>query len=155
MKLLYGNDDEVAAFVAHRLEQDPAAIFRNCRAVGVVDAAGELVGGMVFHNWWPDAGTIEFSGAATTARWLTPKILDRLFGYAFEVAGVQLLVTRNSGLNHRVHRQLGRYGFTRIDIPRLYGRDEDGVIWTLTQEAYQAGRFHGWNVQKAGRAQAA
>lgn len=144
MKLLYGESDRVARFVAiHIPDVSPYGFGgHKCQAIGVTTDAGELVGGMVFHEWWPEHGTIEFSGAATTPRWLTRRILDELFGYAFDEVGAQLLITRNSARNHRLHRQLKAYGFDRIDIPRLFGRDEDGVVWTLTAEAYRAGRFH-------------
>ncbi len=143
MKLLYGHSATVARFVADQIPQVREHGFPDeSQAIGVIDATGLLVGGMVFHHWWPEAGTIEFSGAAITPRWLTRKILDELFGYAFDVCGVQMLVTRNSARNVRLHGQLDAYGFSRFDIPRLFGRDEDGVIWTLSEEAYRSGRFH-------------
>lgn len=142
MRLLYGHDETVAKFVADLIPQVRAHGFGECKAIGVIDADGLLVGGMVFHHWWPEAGTIEFSGAARTAKWLTPHILDRMFSYAFDDVGVQMLITRNSGTNKRLHRQLAAYGFERFDIPRMFGRDENGVLWTLTEEAFRAGRFH-------------
>lgn len=142
MRLLYGHDASVSKFVADMIPQVREHGFGECRAIGVIDADGLLKGGMVFHHWWPEAGTIEFSGAALTPKWLTRHILDRMFGYAFDVVGVQMLVTRNSGTNTRLHRQLKAYGFDRFDIPRLFGRGEDGVMWTLTEEQYRAGRFH-------------
>ena len=142
MRLLYGHDAQVASFVADLIPQVRQHGFGECRAIGIIDAEGRLVGGMVFHHWWPEAGTIEFSGAATTPKWLTRHTLDRLFGYAFEIVGVQMLTTRNSASNTRLHRQLTAYGFDRFDIPRLFGREEAGVIWTLTDEQYKASRFH-------------
>lgn len=141
MKLLYGHDEAVARFVADQIPQVRAHGFGECRAIGVINAEGLLVGGMVFHHYWPEAQTIEFSGAAITPKWLTRTILDGLFSYAFDVAGVQLLITRNSGTNTRLHRQLAAYGFDRFDIPRLFGRDDDGVFWTMTEETFRAGRF--------------
>lgn len=142
MRLLYGHDEAVAKFVADLIPQVRAHGFGECKAIGVIDADGYLVGGMVFHHYWPEAGTIEFSGAARTAKWLTPHILDRMFSYAFDDVGVQMLITRNSGTNKRLHRQLAAYGFDRFDIPRMFGRDEDGVFWTMTEEAFRAGKFH-------------
>lgn len=142
MKVLLGHDEDVASFVASLIPQVAAHGFGECRAIGVIDADGRLVGGMAFHHWWPEAGTIEFSGAALTPKWLTRSILDQMFGYAFAIPGIQMLVTRNSGNNTRLHRQLSAYGFERFDIPRMFGRDEDGVYWTLTEEAFRAGKFH-------------
>ena len=142
MRLLYGHDAAVSKFVSDLIPQVREHGFGECRAIGVLNADGLLIGGMVFHHYWPEAGTIEFSGAALTPKWLTPHILDRMFSYAFDIAGVQLLITRNSGTNKRLHRQLAAYGFERFDIPRMFGRDEDGVFWTLTEEAFRAGKFH-------------
>jgi RimJ/RimL family protein N-acetyltransferase len=56
-----------------------------------------------------------------------------------------MVMTRNSADNKRLHRQLARYGFTRWDVPRLFGRDEDGVFWTLTDDAWRANNFHSEN----------
>lgn len=142
MRLLYGHDEAVAKFVADLIPSVSVHGFGNCRAIGVINADGFLVAGITFHHWWPEAGTIEFSGASTTPRWMTRHILDEIFGYAFDKVGVQMLTTRNSGNNTRLHRQLAAYGFERFDIPRLFGRSEDGVIWTMTEEAYRTGKFH-------------
>lgn len=155
MRLLYGHDEAVARFVADRLEDDPVAIFGNCRAIGVIDEGGLLVAGVVYHNWWPDAQTIELSSAASTPKWLTRANLSRIYGYAFDVAGAQMIVARTSAVNSRVHKLLSRSGFEGITIPRLYGRNEDGVLWTLTEEAYRNGLFHDTGVQKAEGSQAA
>lgn len=141
MRLLYGHDETVAKFVADLIPQVREHGFGECRAIGVINSDGLLIGGMVFHHFWPEAGTIEFSGAALTPKWLTRHILDAMFGYAFDGAGVQMLMTRNSGTNTRLHRQLSAYGFDRFDIPRMFGRDEDGVFWTLTEERFRAGKF--------------
>jgi RimJ/RimL family protein N-acetyltransferase len=142
VRLLYGHDADVEKFVADLIPNVSEHGFGNCRAIGIINADGLLIAGMVFHHWWPESGTIEFSGAATTPHWMTRHILDELFGYAFDKVGVQMLTTRNSGSNKRLHRQLATYGFERFDIPRLFGRRENGVLWTLTEEAFRAGRFH-------------
>lgn len=131
----------MAKFVADLIPQVREHGFGACRAIGVINSDGLLIGGMVFHHYWPEAGTIEFSGAALTPKWLTRSILDAMFGYAFDGVGVQMLVTRNSAANTRLHRQLTAYGFDRFDIPRMFGRDKDGVYWTLTEETFRAGRF--------------
>lgn len=141
MRLLYGHDKAVADFVADLIPQVRAHGFGECRAVGVIDTGGRLVAGWVWHHYWPEAGTIEFSGAAVNPRWMTRHILHELFDYAFNKANCQMLVTRNSATNFRLHRQLARYGFSRFDIPRLFGRMEDGVIWTLTREQWEKSDF--------------
>lgn len=142
MRLLIGRSQDVARFVADLIPRCRERGFGNCSAIGVLDADNRLVGGMVYHDWDPGAGVIEFSGAAVSPRWLTRPVLHRLFSYPFDELGCQLVATRNSARNTRLHRQLKAYGFERFDIPRLFGRDEDAVVWTLTVEGWRANRFN-------------
>lgn len=116
--------------------------FGACKTWGVLDEHGRLVAGWVWNNWDPDAGTMEFSGASVTPKWMTRRILHRLFAYAFEDADCQMILTRNSAVNERLHDQLFAFGFDRFDIPRLFGREEDGVVWSLTDDQWRASRFY-------------
>ena len=138
MRIDYSCGAETLAFVSAEIDEH---FSQDCaRGVGIRSDAGQLVAGWVWHNYSPDAGTIEFSGAATTAKWMTRAILQELFDYAFSFS--QMVVTRNAADNKRLHRQLKAFGFTRIDIPRLFGRDADGVVWTLTDDTWRASRFN-------------
>lgn len=141
MKLLYGHSDAVEAFVASLIPRC-ADGFGPCQAIGVIDNDGRLMAGWVWHGWDPSAETMEFSGASLTPKWMTQDILHKLFAYAFDEIGCQMVLTRNSEDNKRLHRQLARYGFTRWDVPRLFGRAENGVFWTLTDDAWRANNFH-------------
>lgn len=143
MKLLYGYDDDVSYWVANQIPRVAAlGGFGNCRGVGVVDGQMNLVAGWIWHNHDPNSGVIEFSGASVTPKWMTRAILHDLFAYAFEGINCQMVVTQNEGSNTRLHRQLKAFGFKRHDIPRLYGRFEDAVIWRLTREAWESSRFY-------------
>jgi len=141
MRLLFGHSDAVEAFVASLIPRC-ADGFGPCQGIGVIDNDGRLVAGWVWHGWDPSAETMEFSGASLTPHWMTRDILHGLFGYAFDEVGCQMVLTRNSEGNKRLHRQLARYGFTRWDVPRLFGRGENGVFWTLTDDAWRANNFH-------------
>ena len=141
MKLLFGHSDAVERFVAGLIPRC-ADGFGPCQAIGVIDNDGKLIAGWVWHGWDPSAETIEFSGASLTPHWMTRDILHGLFSYAFDEVGCQMVLTRNSEGNKRLHRQLARYGFTRWDVPRLFGRGENGVFWTLTDDAWRANNFH-------------
>ena len=138
-KLLYGHDAEVAGFVSLLLFRDDRG-FGNCRAIGSIDADGKLIGGVVYHNYQPEAGTIELSSAATTPRWLNRLVLYAIFAYPFEI-GCQMALMRVSARNTRLHRQFDALGLRRHPIPRLYGRDEDGIIFTLTDDDWSTWRF--------------
>lgn len=108
--------------------------------MGVFDD-DNLIAVILFNNWNPESGVIEFHGAGTSARWLARHVLREMFSYPFETLGCQMVVTRNSARNRRLHRQLQSYGFQRFLIPRLRGRDEDEIIWTLTDDEWRANGF--------------
>lgn len=141
MKLLFGHSDAVERFVAGLIPRC-ADGFGPCQAIGVIDNDGKLIAGWVWHGWDPSAETMEFSGASINPHWMTQDILHKLFAYAFDEVGCQMVLTRNSEGNKRLHRQLARYGFARWDVPRLFGRGENGVFWTLTDDAWRANNFH-------------
>lgn len=141
MRLLYGHDETVEKFIAERVPGCPDG-FGASLCVGVINKDGLLVAGWAWHGWNPYAGTIEFSGASTTPKWMTRAILHELFAYAFNVIDCQMIMTRNSVSNVRLHKQLSKYGFTRFDVPRLFGRNEDGVFWTLTDTDWKQSRYY-------------
>jgi len=143
--LLYGHDAAVASFVSRLLFDDDRG-FGNSRAIGSVDVDGRLIGGVVYHGWQQEAGTIEMSAAATTPRWLNKLVLNGIFAYPFEI-GCQMALMRVSARNTRLHRQFDALALRRHEIPRLYGRDEDGIIFTLTDDDWSTWRFR----RKAGK----
>lgn len=114
--------------------------------MGVFD--GEtLIGVMLFNNYQPESGVVEIHGAATDKRWLNRKTLWEMFSFPFLRLGCQLVVMRVSERNVQwngrgLPRLLKAYGFDAYRIPRLRGRDEGEIIYTLTQEAWTANGFH-------------
>jgi hypothetical protein len=107
--------------------------------MGVID--GEtLIAGMVFHNYSPECQTIELSGAAISKRWLTRRVFNEMFSYAFDQAGCQMLVARHSEHNATLRRMWNAVGANEYLIPRLRGRDEAEAIATYTAEAWREGK---------------
>lgn len=139
IELAYGFDGPVADFVARHFPGGERG-FGPCRAIGFV-LNGKLIGGTVYHRWDPEAGVIEMSTATTTPRWLSPKVLHAIFAYPFEVAGVQMVVLQVSDKNDRMKSIAKRFGFDEHRIPRLKGRNEDGLIYTLTDDQWRATKF--------------
>lgn len=114
--------------------------FGNCTTMGVI-RNGDLVAVMVFHNWQPDTGVIEISGAAVNKRWLNKTVLHAMFGYAFDGTGSQLVVMRVSPEDEALGRILKSYGFKGHRIPRLRGRHLDEIVYTLTDDDWKNNRF--------------
>lgn len=141
MKLVYGHNDAVATLVAALIEGCERSDFGGCTAIGVAQDR-RLVGGFVFHNYRPSAGVIEVSFASSRRRWLSRPLLYAAFSYVFDELACQLAVARTPVSLAHALRIARAYGFSQVTVPRLFGRHEDGVISTLTAEAWRSNGFH-------------
>lgn len=139
MNLLYGHNEAVAAWVAAHIPGCERGFDRPV-SIGVVEDE-RLIGGTCFHNWQPEAGVIEMSSAATSPRWLHPRMLRAIFEYPFDQLGCQLVVMRVSERNERMIGIARKFGFDGYLIPRLRGRDENEWLFTLTDEAWRSHKF--------------
>lgn len=136
MNLIYGRDADVSAWVAAHISGCERG-FGKSKAIGV-EHDGELVGGVVYHNWCPEFGTIEMSGASVTRRWLTRPVIHGLLEYPFSFC--QLAVAQTDPDNPARDLWL-RLGADEYEIPRLRGHGRPGIILTITREAWQAGKY--------------
>lgn len=108
-------------------------------AMGVFEGQS-LRGAVVFHDWNPDAQTMCMSAAGRKG-WLTLDAIYRMHSYVFEGAGCQLAVLQVAEDNAHMRRTAEHFGYVGHVIPRLRGRDRAEVIYTLTDEAWQASPF--------------
>lgn len=141
MRLVYGENEAVSGFVAGLIEDCDREDFGGCTAIGVADDSG-LVGGFVFHNYKPTAGVMEISYAGIGGRWLTRRSLYAAFSYIFDQLGCQLAIARTPASMKHAVRIARAYGFEQVTVPRLFGRNEDAVISSLTVEAWRQNGFH-------------
>jgi hypothetical protein len=115
--------------------------FGNCQGIAVIED-GNLIAGMIYHNWEPSAGVMEISGAGITKRWLTRQTLRAMFSYPFNECDCQAVVMRVSDHDKPLHRMLMSYGFETYRIPRLRGRNEAENIFVLTDNAWKGNKFN-------------
>ena len=150
LRYIYGQDELVADFVARSKIASGFAKYagypKNARAIGIANSDNELIAGLVYFNFNPEAETIEFSVEALPRkmlkeRWLTPTTLAVMFQYPFLHCGCQMLITRTSARAVHVHRMLEAMNFELTVIARAGGRNEDGVIATLTDDAWLNSKF--------------
>src|SRR5580765_3324740 len=124
LKYIFGKDELVADFVARTKAKSGFAwstgfADRNLRAIGIVNDDNELIAGLVYFNYNPEAGTIEMSvEALPKQRWLTRETLAVMFQYPFIHCGCQMLMTRTSIRSEHVLRMLAAMNFMLIRIPR-------------------------------------
>jgi RimJ/RimL family protein N-acetyltransferase len=148
LKYIYGQDALVADFVARSklasgfTEWQTGFADKNLKAIGVANADNELIAGLVYFNYHPEAETIEISiDALPKQRWLTPETLAVMFQYPFLDCKCQMLITKTSARSEHVQRMLASMNFQLIRIPRAGGRHEDGVLALLTYEDWLEAKF--------------
>jgi RimJ/RimL family protein N-acetyltransferase len=139
---IYGHDDVVAQFVSQLIPEVQGRGFGASRAIGVVNDEGQLIAGIVYHNYDPPAGVMEMSGACLPgANWLTRETLKRIYQYPFLHCGCQMVLMRVAAENERLLRLLAAKNFSFIRIPRLRGHDKDAIVCLLTREAWEGNKF--------------
>ena len=141
---IYGHDELVADFVAQLIPECRERGFSKAsKAIGVVNGDGHLIGGVVYHNWDPDAAVIEMSAAALPGSgWLTRETLRRIYQYPFHQVGCQMVIKRVAADNERMLRIFAAYGCMFIKVPRMLGRERDGVLVLLTFEDWANNKFN-------------
>ena len=144
MILVTDCNDIIKTFIEQRIPRcREHGLPENGQALGVFDdKAGKLLGGFYYHNFDPHSGVIEMSGAADSKRWFNRSILVSLFAYPFLGLGCQMVLMHHSAKDTQLAARLKQYGSSQHLIPRRYGRDEDGLISTLTIEDWKKHPFH-------------
>ena len=138
---VYGHDQEVAQAVAQLIPHCRRGFGPHVAAIGIVED-GALIAGIVYHNWDPEAGIIEMSGAALPGKqWLTRETLKHMYRYPFQVCGCQMTVMRVPADDEKLLYVLAKFGYAFSPIPRLFGRERDGVVCCLTREAWEENKF--------------
>jgi RimJ/RimL family protein N-acetyltransferase len=137
MNLLFGHDKAVADFAS---KQTGAPLRAWHHAVGVIDAAGLLVGAASFHDMNGSNVEICFYGPQC----LRASLMHGLAQFAFIGLGAHRVTARTPRKNRMVARHLPRLGFRFEGILRhYYGPTKalDALIFGLLAE--DAGRLVG------------
>jgi RimJ/RimL family protein N-acetyltransferase len=138
---VYGHDQIVAEFTASLIPHCRRGFGPNIVAMGVIED-DRLIAGFVYHNYDPEAAIMEISGAALPGKyWLTRETLARIYQYPFLRCDCQMIVQRVPADNERLLYQLSRLNYAFVTIERLFGRDRDGVVGTLTRERWEQSKF--------------
>ncbi len=145
---VYDRPEIIAPFVASLIPDcHGRGLPKASAAIGVIDAQGNLIAGLVYHGYQPEAGVIEITGAALPGRyWMTRETLRQMYGYPFLQLRCQMVVNRVPADDIRQLRMMAVYGYSFVKIPRLLGRDRDAVVGTLTIEDWLANKFNKHNV---------
>lgn len=149
MTPVWGLKEHVVPFVLAQMGEG-GRDFGRCQTMAVMGRDGEMVAGIVFHNWNPRTGVIEVSAAATDPRWAQRQVLGTAMDYVYNTAGCQMVVARTHESNVSVRKLWKAMGASEYLIPRLRGRDASEAILTVTKEAWAGCRLARRSHGKAG-----
>ena len=134
-EFVYDQDETVAQFVAQFMPSTGNG-YGRCKTIGVIDDGGNLIAGLVYFNYDPNAAVIETAVASIDRRWLNRATYRRMFEYPFIECGCQMIYGRVRADNEPWLAQLAKMNFNFTYVPRMYGRGDDGVLCTLTDDQW-------------------
>ena len=126
--------------MAHKIYGGPND-FGPCGTLGVFDK-GNLIAGVVFHNWQDEYGVIEISAAADDARWLTKTVIRTIMAIVFDQHGCQQLATRQAVENERAVKNYRFLGFTEIILPNMRGTGQHELLMLLTADEWRGHKLN-------------
>lgn len=115
--------------------------FGPCVMAGVL-RRGELVAGVAFHDWQPEARTMQLSMAAASPIWATREVIAGLFRYAFGKGNANKLWTATPHKNERALRFNEGIGMKREAVLRHhFGAKSHAVIYSMMAEEWRKSRW--------------
>jgi RimJ/RimL family protein N-acetyltransferase len=135
MKVVYGQDANVAKWVADRIPH--VSEFGLCSALGVVNDKGEAVAGIVFHDYQPSCSTIQISMAASTPKWASRSIVKELLSYPFNQLKVRKVWTATPLKNQRAIKFNKGIGFKQEAVLSNHFGDDHAVICRMFKKQFE------------------
>lgn len=134
MRLIFGQDEGVAKWVAQHIPHMSGTVLRDFSAIGVVNERGP-VAGVIYHNYIPDYRSVEISMAATTPRWAQRGIIRGLLHYPFVQMDCNRVTTVTPHTNTRAIKFNKGIGFKQEGvIRRAFGKDHAVICGMLRHE---------------------
>lgn len=136
MRLIFGQDEAVSAWVAARVPHRVA--WGPHRAIGVASDEGRLVFGVVYHNFIPAYGECQIGAAGDRVVW--PRGLVRaLLGVPFHQYSCRRVTAITAHDNTLSNEALRRLGFKREGcIRHLFAHKQHGAIYGLLKSEFDA-----------------
>lgn len=116
----------------------------------VSEKDGAVLAGVVYHDYYPDYGTVQVSLAAATPRWATRRTIGQLLAIPFERFGCHKIWSSILFSNRRALRFNLGIGFTREALLADYfGMDNHAIVTSLTKQAWAERYCHGQESTRA------
>ena len=142
-RLLFNEHELVVGFVRRLLTDHLGSVsrFDMSQSIGVT-LDGELVAGVIYHDYRPQVGDIQLSVAASSPRWATRSIIRELLAYPFEQLSCRRITATVRGDNRRALRFDAGIGFVVEGRMRAYNTEGvDQVILGMMREEWREGPF--------------
>ena len=137
-RLIFGQDEAIAGWVARTIPHVGSTGFGACRAVGVA-VGGKPVAGIVYHDYQPDHRTVQISMASTSPLWAKRSTIRALLAVPFEQYSVYKIWTAIPADNERAIRFNRGIGMkSEGTLRHQFGRKRHAVIFGMIYEEYAA-----------------
>lgn len=132
--LVYGEDSYVAAWVADKIPH--VDDFGPSAAIGVL-SGGELIAGVVYHDYQKKFGTIQLSMAAISPMWARGKNIHGLLKFPFEDLECYRVFTLTPLDNTKAINVNAHIGFKREAISHSgFGKNRHAVVMRMLLPEY-------------------
>lgn len=137
MRLVFGQDDAVAAWAVERIPHVSSAdSLGPLAAIGVVDG-GALVAACVYHRLVDEYQSCEVTFAASSPRWASRGMIRGLLAVPFVQYGCYSVAAVIPHDNARAEKFVKGIGFKREGCRRHgFGRRKHALIYGLTRPEY-------------------
>lgn len=141
MRIHLGADDFVARWVADHIPHMKDGTFGPCVGIAILSSAGEMMGGVVFHDYRPQVRSIEMSAASVSRRWVTRSIISGVLAYPFEQLKCRRITTITPRRNKAARTFDTGIGFKQEGLVRRGFGNDDAVIYGLLANEWRRGKF--------------
>lgn len=137
-ELIFGYDEDVAAWAGAQIPHVGAAGFGPCKAIGV-SVHGKPVAAVVYHNWIESYGICEVSIAADHPRWATKGTIRALLSVPFEQYRCFKVYGTIPSANVRACKLIKGLGFKGpIGLRHHFGKGRHAYLFDMTYPEYKA-----------------
>lgn len=105
--------------------------------IAVLNEAGEMAGGVVYHDYRPQVRSIEMSGASVDKGWLTRAIIQRVLWYPFGQLNCRRITTITPKRNTAARAFDRRLGFKQEGVVRRGFGNDDAIIYGMLRGEWQ------------------
>jgi RimJ/RimL family protein N-acetyltransferase len=137
-ELLCGCDKQVADWVAERIPDVDGDGFGDCRAIGVLSDRGQIICGVVFHDYAPIAKTMQLSIAASNPMWARKETIKQLLSYPFGQLNIfkcWITIPHDNLMSLRMTEHIGfKYEAT---MRHQFGKDRHAVLKRMFKPDYE------------------